>query len=140
MKHAICRTAAVVMLAACLLTGCGRGETYKFGKDQIPGIGAVVGERSLVSTTSQGKNEFPGKEYKYQSLSAVEDLTQYVAYLENDGWVRSGDSDDLQNPPGIVKLVKPSVEADHLLVMEISFASNQYTIAVNQVEAILSQP
>ena len=146
MKKFICRLVSVCLavlltclFSACTVDGNSNPDTYDFGKDEVPSITSVVGERELKSEEKEGKNEFPSKEYTYTSDSVSDDLLQYTQLLQEQGWTAAGDGYDLKQFPGSAQFVKESVDEGQILTIYISFEENEYSIKVTKVEAVIAQ-
>lgn len=137
---------AVVLMAvifSCLLLACESNDplnpkTYQFGKDKVASIISVVGERTVTNVESQGKNEFPSKQYTYRSDSVSDDLTQYIQFLQDAGWTMAGASYDLETPPGMAQFVKESVDEGQILTLRIDYEETQYTIKITKAEALIN--
>lgn len=148
MKKHVCRLAFVftLVLFSCLLSACARGgadpstlETYRFGKDEVPSITSVVGERTVAGVESEGKNEFPSRQYTYQSSSVFDDLSQYTQLLQEQGWTAAGYGYNLEISPGGAQFAKESVDEGQILVLDITYENNQYAIKITKLEALIAQ-
>lgn len=148
MRKYVCRLAFVFMVAlfSSLLSACARGgadpstlETYPFGKDEVPSITSVVGERTVTGVESEGKNEFPSRQYTYQSSSVFDDLSRYMQLLQEQGWTAAGYDYNLEVSPGNAQFVKESIDEGQILVLYITYENNQYTIKVTKLEAVIGQ-
>ena len=145
MKKYVCRLTLVfaAVLFFCLLSACAGEadpstlETYNFGKDKIPSITSVVGERTVTAVESEGENEFPSKQYTYQSTSVSDDLSQYIQLLQEQGWTESGEY-DLEESSGSVQFVKESADEGQILVLYIDYEEKQYIIKATKLEAVIS--
>ncbi len=145
MRKYVCRLSVVftAVLFFCLLSACA-GETdpstlktYNFGKDKIPSVTSVVGERAVTDVESEGKNEFPSKKYTYQSSTVPDDLAQYIQLLEEQGWTASGSAYNLDILPGSAQFIKESADEGQLLSISIEYESRQYIIKVTKIEAVI---
>ncbi|WP_040196723.1 hypothetical protein [Candidatus Soleaferrea massiliensis] len=145
MKKYVCRLALVLMavLLSCLLSACtndpSKLETYDFGGDKVSSITSVVGERTVTDVASEGKNEFPSKQYTYQSSSVSDDLLQYTQFLQEQGWTAAGNGYNLKELPGSAQFVKESVDEGQILTLYIAYENNQYAIKVTKLEAVIGQ-
>jgi hypothetical protein len=132
------------VLFACLLSACESDDadpstlkTYNFGRDKVPSITSVVGERTVTDEASEGKNEFPSKQYTYQSNSVSDDLFQYTQLLQEQEWTTTGDGYNLEESPGSAQFVKQSADSGQILILFITYEDNQYTIKVTKLEATI---
>ncbi|MDR0671550.1 MAG: hypothetical protein LBF64_04475 [Oscillospiraceae bacterium] len=112
-------------------------KTYDFGRDKVPSITAVVGERTVTEVASEGKNEFPSKQYTYQSNSVADDLSQYTQLLQEQAWTTTGDGYNLKESPGSAQFVKESADNGQILILFITYEENQYAIKVTKLEALI---
>jgi len=133
------------VLFSCLLSACANADepstlkTYDFGRDKVPSVTSVVGERTVTGVESEGKNEFPSKQYTYQSDSVFDDLSQYTQLLQEQEWTIAGGGYDLKESPGSAQFVKESADNGQLLVLFITYEQSEYAIKVTKVEAALGQ-
>jgi hypothetical protein len=148
MKKYVCFWAFVfaAVLFSCLLSACESDEadpstlgTYNFGRDKVPSITSVVGERTVTGVESEGKNEFPSKQYTYQSLSVSDDLFQYTQLLQEQEWTATGDGYNLKESPGSAQFVKKSVDSGQILILFITYENNEYAIKITKLEAMIDQ-
>lgn len=147
MKKYVCLLAFVftAVLFSCLLSACASDdadpatlETYNIGRDKVPSITSVVGERTVTGVESEGENEFPSKQYTYQSNSVFDDLSQYIQLLEEKEWIITADGYNLEESPGSVQFAKESADNGQILVLSINYKENEYAIKVTKVEAAIN--
>lgn len=131
------------VLFSCLLNACASTDpstlkTYNLGRDKVPSVTSVVGERTVTGVDTEDRNEFPSKQFAYQSNSVSDDLGQYIELLQEKGWTISGDDFNLEEPLGSVQFVKESVESGQILELFITYSENEYVIKVTKLEALIT--
>ncbi len=128
----------------CLLSACSGDadpsalKTYIFGKDKIPSVTSVVGERAVTDVQTEGENEFPSTQYTYQSDSVSDDLLQYTQLLQEQGWTEAGDY-NLEEATGSAQFVKESADEGQILMLYINYEDGQYIIKATKLEAVIDQ-
>ncbi|MDR0382155.1 MAG: hypothetical protein LBH86_09230 [Oscillospiraceae bacterium] len=146
MKKHVCFLAFifVAVLFSCLLSACTVAdtdpsalETYDFGRDKVPSVTSVVGRRTVTDVESEGKNEFPSRQYTYQSDSVSDDLSQYIQRLQEQAWTATGVGYNLEESPGSAQFFKESADEGQILTVFITYEDNEYAIKVTKMEAIL---
>ena len=144
MKKIVCSLALVfmVILSSCLLSACTDSpeqvEAYSFDDDVIPSVTSVVGERSVIGVETEGDNEYPSIQYTYGSDAVSNDLAQYIEHLQSEGWIASGPSYNLDEPPGTAQFVKESADDGQIMTMVITFEEGQYSVKITKLEGAIA--
>lgn len=102
-----------------------QSDYITFGKDQIPTISFVLGDRSLVGISTEISHDVEAKTYEYKSESIMEDIDRYMNYLrDEEGFValQIGDSDD------DVIFAKESVDSGKIIVVQPYTSKEGYKI------------
>lgn len=136
--------AALLLFSALTLTGCGalkkaaQLEAYDFGPDSVPSVNSVVGERKVTGAKTGTGSGGTYKEYTYESASVSEDLIAYVIDgLMQNGWYALVDF-NLTDIPGKGQLATESKDSGQLLIMDLDYAQEGYTIRVTKGEGTLT--
>lgn len=131
----------LLLVSAFLLTACGSAEkltVYEFGDDKVPSINAVIGETRKVSGVSVGTdNGVQYKQYTYTSSTVTDDLSTYITFLLDEGWVATKDY-DLSAVSGETQFAMESVDDGQVLIISMAFEAGQYTIRANKAEGELT--
>ncbi len=134
MKKRIYCLISLLIIAAMLFTGCkgalaktAKLTNYELGKDIVPSIYSVVGERELNGIEASTKNGVIKKQYIYLSASVFDDLLSYIQALIAAGWEVTMDI-DLNISPGSGQLATHSVEEGKIILLNFSYDSAGYTI------------
>jgi hypothetical protein len=144
MKNSM-RTALVLMLICVFaLTGCSilsnaeKLETYELGADSIPAVNSVVGERNVTEVQSGTGTGGTYKEYAYESQTVTEDLIAYLidGLLENN-WHALTDF-NLNDIPGTAQLATESEDNGQIIIMDVTYEQDAYTIKLTKGEGTLT--
>jgi len=112
-------------------------QTYDFGTDQVATVNSVVGDRTVSGMDVGTENGNSYQQYTYSSDSVLNDLIAYSAYLRNNGWTATQDY-DFSAAPGSTQMAIVSADSGLVLVMDISFESNDFTIKVTKEAGTLT--
>jgi hypothetical protein len=111
---------------------------YDLGADKIPSVNAVIGETKNVTAIKTGwPNGVQYKEYTYKTNSMGDDLTAYIEYLRERGWLTIADYDFTQSD-GEAKISINSVDEGTVLIMTLFFELNQYIIRIEKGKGTLT--
>ena len=134
MKKRIHILVCLLVCAALLLMGCkpvladaSKLANYELGKDLVPSIYSVVGEREVTGIESSAKNGAIKKLYTYASASVFDDLLEYIKALMDEGWVVTEDI-DLNITPGSGQLALHSVDEGKIVLLNFTYDNDGYTI------------
>ena len=144
MKKVICIALAVSLACMFMLAGCGlfnnakKLEAYEFGADSVPTINSVVGERKVYGVSSGKGTGGTYKEYSYESETVTEDLIAYLieGLLENN-WYALADF-DLNSLPGTAQLAAESEDSGQIIIMDVTYEQDGYTIKLTKGEGTLT--
>ena len=144
MKKSMHAALALLLFCAFTLTGCGmlanaqKLESYEFGADSIPTINSVVGERKVTGVQSGTGTGGTYKEYTYESQTVTEDLIAYLidGLLENN-WHALTDF-NLNDIPGTAQLASESEDSGQIIIMDVTYEQNAYTIKLTKGEGTLT--
>ncbi|OQA48665.1 MAG: hypothetical protein BWY46_01269 [Firmicutes bacterium ADurb.Bin300] len=137
----------ILFMPLCLLyvlifTGCGvlaeagKLEQYEMGKDVIPSITSVVGERAVTGVKTSIDGGVATKQYSYTSDSVYDDLLAYITKLMDEGWLVTQDI-DLNVVPGSGELGKESSEEGKILLVSFSYDESGYEIKISKGEGTI---
>ena len=130
----------VLFCGTLALTGCAnldeakKLQKYDLGVDSVPSINSVVGEREVTKASSGKENDNPYAEHTYTSASVQDDLAAYLEKLETDGWRRTlgFNLKRGEGTSGKARLESKSMNSGKILVMDIKYDQNGYTIKVTK--------
>ncbi len=134
----------VFVICVFVLTGCSilsnaeTLEAYVFGADVIPSVNSVVGERKVIGVQSGTGSDGTYKQYDYQSETVTEDLIAYLIYdrLESN-WYALTDF-NLNNLPGTAQLATESEESGQIIIMDVTYDKDGYTIKLTKGQGTLT--
>lgn len=122
---AIIITVVVVFFSS--LNKVKKADYYSLGKDQVPTIKLVVGERKISSVSSSISNGVTTKTYDYSSDSSYEDIESYVTYLVEKAGYRTA---TLAGAEGITHYGINSVEEGKIILIKADVNPFGYTIEI----------
>lgn len=139
-KHMALFMTLVLFCGTLALTGCAnldeakKLQKYDLGVDSVPSINSVVGEREVTKASSGKENDNPYAEHTYTSASVQDDLAAYLEKLETDGWRRTlgFNLKRGEGTSGKARLESKSMNSGKILVMDIKYDQNGYTIKVTK--------
>jgi opacity protein-like surface antigen len=146
MKRSIKLVVAVLAVAvlALALLGCTalkdaeQLQEYDLGTDKVPSLTSVVGMRTVTAVNVGTGTNGEYKEYSYQTDSMVEDLQKYVLDdLLKNGWTATVDF-NFYDMPGNAQIASKSADDGKILLMDIEYASDSYTIKITKGEGTLT--
>jgi len=136
------------LIAALMLTLCACGALkdaaklteYDFDADKVPSVNAIIGaERQVTGVlTGVSTNGMHYKEYTYKSDTVKEDLTTYLYFLMDEGWIPIVDFDLNEGDTGEAQLAIESADTGQILIVTATFEPNEYTIKVEKGEGTLT--
>jgi hypothetical protein len=126
------------LLSSCAGSDPSTVKTYDFGRDKVPDITSVVGDRSFTVVENEGSPGFPSKQYTYQSNTVFDDLSQYTQLLQEKDWAVAGGGYNLEESPGDAQFVMESADKGQILVILITYKENEYIIKISKIEAVLT--
>ena len=131
---------SIVLACTFLLSACGAAgklEEYDFAPDKVASINAVIGESRKVSGVSTGiENSKQYKQYTYATPSMASDLSVYLQYLMDEGWIVLTDI-DLSGGRGVAELGIESADSGKILIMTIDFQTDRYSIRIEKDKGAL---
>lgn len=146
MKKALCIILAALLTAACgvAVSGCGvlkkaaELQAYDLGSDSVPSVNSVIGGRRVTGVRSGTDTGSMYKEYTYESETVSEDLIAYLidGLLESD-WYALVDF-NLADIPGAAQLAAESKDSGQIIIMDVTYEQNAYTIRLTKGEGTLT--
>lgn len=144
MKKSTRTALAIALVCVFVLTGCAvlsnaaKLEAYVFGPDSIPTVNSVVGQRKVTSVQSGTGTDGTYKTYTYESETVSEDLIAYLidTLLENE-WYALVDF-NLYNVPGMAQLATESEDSGQIIIMDVTYEQNAYTIKLTKGKGTLT--
>ena len=143
---------AFIALAAAVVSiannSGGNADAYKFGKDRVASIKAVVGKRKLTgSEAASSAGGVTTKRYTYKADSengnqAADDISAYIAYLtENEGFLSLIEVQKSEVYAGgyKVQFAKHSVNEGMIIILDIDYAAEGYTLFFTKGEGTLTK-
>lgn len=107
-------------------------EFYTIGDDKIPSITYIVGKREVSKITFDKEKNITTKIYEYVDIKNVQsDLDHYITELRNSNFV-STTSIDLTKEKGTISLACLSNDYDYIIIMDIVYDINSYTIKIKK--------
>jgi len=120
-----------------------QGESYVLGRNNIPSIPSVLGERVCLSAETK-KGAFQGTPcdtwlYKYASNTVFDDLLEYLNMLKTDyNFIHIADM-DLAEPVGYTSLSVESKEPGKIIVMDCYWYTDSYNLEFFHLEGTLDR-
>lgn len=119
---------SVGMIAYISVKNASNRKVYKIGKEEIPSITSIVGERKALSVERSTVNGVKTKKTEYASESVQNDLAQYTLYLREEcGFLVTKDY-DLTEVPSAIYLAKKAEEEGYLIMVTIQYDLTGYTV------------
>ena len=136
-------TAALLVLGG--LTGCAallaaqQLDAYDLGGgDSIPSINSVVGERKIEEVSTNTTNGVTTKGYQYASDTVSDDLIAWLSLLLDDHGYLGLTSFNVTEIPGSGQIAAESAEGGKIIIIEIDYRSDGYTISITKGEGTLT--
>lgn len=135
------RSAVLIALSVLLLVSCSAcslfdeatdADTYKLGDDNVPSIKAVVGERKSSGVSKGFEDNKSYFEATYISDTVKEDMVSYHnALYEDYHWSNLTDV-DVSQTIGSFQMGTNSVEEGKILLIQLDFDQQGYTVRVQK--------
>lgn len=110
----------------------GNAELYTLGYDKIPSITSVVGKRTINRISVNKNKSVITKKYQYINIkNSKSDVNHYISELKNNNFVNTTNI-DLSKENGSVSLASLSVDDEYIIIINIKYDSNSYTIELKK--------
>ena len=107
-------------------------EYYNIGNDKITSITKVVGKRKVSRISTHKSKGVATKEYQYINIKDTRsDIDTYVNELKKDNYINTTNI-DLTRRSGTIELATYSVDSDNIIIIDISYNLNSYTITIKK--------
>jgi hypothetical protein len=134
-------SAAIVGALLLLLGNTANQDLIKIGKDEIPSVKYILGEkRNVISIDNSIRNGISKKVIVYNvTANQNADMTTYIRALhDNYGFIHIKDN-DFSGPVGVdIELAKKSVEDGYIIIVQIDYDHSGYTIAFTRIKGELT--
>ena len=124
----------IFLILPMLMQSAANIDYYEVAGDKVPSIKLVLGEERKVRGTSSSvdTNGVNKKQYDYTASADIRgDLAAYTAYLrEKDGFVFITPADLTAETGKGIQLVRNSVTAGNMVVVQIDYDRNGFSITV----------
>lgn len=129
----------IIVIAVVAINSTASADYYKLGKDKIPSIKMVVDKRSVGETGASTSGGVSTKTIAYIDVEEpTDDLTTYVHHLiDNEGFIATADYIP-SNIPGSTQLAKESVDDGKIIMLDIEYDENGYTLVFSKGKGTLS--
>ncbi len=108
-------------------------EYYVLKDDKTKSITSLVGERKLTKKSKKKYGDTIIKIYKYKKIKNPSiDLSKYIIYLENESNFMTTKKYNLNKEKGVLQLSRYSTKKDYIILMDISYNKNSYTIKITR--------
>lgn len=125
---------ALVVAVFFILNRVKKADYYSLGKDQVPAIKLVVGERKVSGVYFSSSNGVTTKTYKYSSDSSHEDVEHYLTYLsEKAGYLTVG-----SETGEIIYYGIDSVDEGKIILIKVDEDPFGYTVEIHKGEGVLT--
>ena len=143
----ICAAVVLVVAAAVFLTlftgSPANADFIKIGSDEVPSVKYIIGEARVV--TGERKSTEDGVSKRVIAYEAPknqrEDMLLYANALSgNYGfWYYETDEGDFAGSRGVdLRLVKESVEEDHIVIVRLDYDLDGYTVTLSRMRGTLT--
>ena len=110
-----------------------RALSYSMGADSIPSVASVLGERQAqtAQTSRSGSWPFPlvERNYVYTSTRSLDDMTQYMRYLQENDYVLSAD-ERTPDMDKTVRLAALSKDDGYIVVIRLSCRPGSFSVDI----------
>lgn len=107
-------------------------DYYEFENDKVIAITKVVGKRNISSMSVKKDKNITTKIYKYTNVKNTKsDIDNYIQELKKDNYINTMDI-DLSRDNGNVELATYSVDKNKVIIIDISYNINSYTITIKK--------
>ena|GEM_PF-2981901 len=121
-------------------------DHYTLGNDKITSIIKVVGERKVVRSNTEAKDDITAMVIEYSTdpndmTQAANDIAKYFQYvMANDGFLALKSFDGLPYEGGIeMSFAKDSVDAGNIVLLDIDYNSKGYTLLFRKGKGSLTR-
>lgn len=126
--------AAIVFIVLASISKTQKADYYEMGKDSIPSVKAVVGERKIASVSKAITNGVTKHTYGYLSQSAETDVLEYSSYLVEQAGFAVTDLGQKDAPV----LARTSVEDGKVVLVIIEYTASEYYVTLQKGEGTLT--
>jgi len=125
----------IAVIANSALGGKADADSFKFGKDEIASVKAVVGRREMSKFETKISGGLTVGTFVYKDVEDVQkDLLEYVNYLRNREGFSVTVAYDLSASSGSFQLAKPSVEEGKVIILDVDYTKTGFSLVFTKGE------